>query len=79
MVFCVSTIHKIGAVIKRMQKGPRTIKLNRTHVNKIWSTEGWANIFIPTLINEYTHLMGGVVLFDQSISYYHPDLQCIGS
>ena len=76
MVFCVSTMHKIGAVIKRRQKRPRVTLLNKRHVNTIWGTEGVADIFIPTLIDDYNHWMGGVDLSDQRISYYHADLQC---
>ena len=79
MVLCVSTMHKIGAVIKRRRKRPRVTKLNRQHVNKIWGSEGAAEIFIPTLIDDYNHWMGGVDLSDQRISYYHPDLRCYRS
>ena len=79
LVFCVSTMPKVGAMIKRSQKRTRVTKLNKRHVNTIWGTKGVADIFIPTLIDDYNHYMGGVGLLDKRISYYHPDLRCFRS
>ena len=74
MVFCVSTMHRVGSVIKRRRKRPRVTKLNHGHVNKIWGVEGVAEIFIPTLIDDYNHWTSVVDLSDQRIPYYHPKL-----
>eukprot|EP00957_Ditylum_brightwellii_P097389 7417533-Ditylum_brightwellii.AAC.1 len=42
----------------------------------IWGDYGKKDIFIPQLINNYNHWMGGVDLVNQRISYYHPDICC---
>ena len=36
MVFVVSTIHKIGKIIKRLRKRPRKSTENKKNVEKIW-------------------------------------------
>lgn len=75
-VFCVSTLHKVGKVIKRTRKRPRVNGVNRNHVNKVWGKNGSAEIYIPSLIDDYNHWMGGVDLVDQRIAYYHPNMRC---
>ena len=72
LVFCVSTLHKIGNEIKRKRKRPRVTQNNRNHVKEIWGDKGATDIKIPTLIDDYNHWMGGVDVADQQISYYHP-------
>ena len=76
MVFCVSTLHRPGNMIKRLRKRPRVTNNNKNHVSKIWGDKGTVQIFIPTLIDDYNHWMGGVDLCDQRIAYYHPNLRC---
>ena len=72
MVFCVSTLHRPGNMIKWLWKRPRVTILNKHHVSKIWGDKGTAQICIPTLIDDYNHWMDGVDVSDQRISYYHP-------
>ena len=76
LVFCVSTLHKVGKKVKRMRKRPRKTLNNKRHVDSVWGDKGKVEIFIPTLIDDYKHWMGGVDLVDQRISYYHPNLRC---
>eukprot|EP00957_Ditylum_brightwellii_P028289 2137275-Ditylum_brightwellii.AAC.1 len=40
----------------------------------IWGNCRKKEIFIPWLIDNYNHWMGGVDLADQRIPYYHPDI-----
>ena len=75
-VLCVSTVHKVGQVIKRERRRPRLTDTNKNHVNKIWGNAGKQAIYIPVLIDDYNQLMGGVDVCDQRIAYYHPDLHC---
>ena len=49
---------------------------NKGHVQKVWGDEGKAEIFIPKLIDDYNHWMGGVDVADQRIAYYNSDLRC---
>lgn len=72
MVFCVSTMHKVGNRVKRMRKRPRKTANNKNHIEKIWGEKGATDIYIPTLIDDYNYWMGGVDVADQRISYYHP-------
>ena len=72
LVFCVSTIHKPGQIVKRRRKRPRVTMNNRKHVKEVWGENGTAEIFIPLLIDNYNYWMGGVDVSDQRISYYHP-------
>ena len=44
LVFCVSTIHKPGEIIKRTRKRPRKTKLNSRHVDEIFGKNGKAEI-----------------------------------
>ena len=76
LVFCVSTLHSIGSVIQRARRRPRKSQKNKAHVKTIWGDSGKANVYIPTLIDDYNHWMGGVDLKDQRITYYHPNLRC---
>jgi len=76
LVFMVSTVHKIGENIKRPRRRPRINNNNRNHVNNIWGDKGKQDIYIPRIIDDYNHWMGGVDLADQRIAYYHPDLRC---
>ena len=76
LVFCVSTVHKVGKVIKRMRKRPRINQANKRHVQDVWGENGKKEIKIPTIIDDYNHWMLGVDLIDQFIAYYHPNLRC---
>lgn len=76
MVFVVSTVHQVGKMIKRLRKRPRKTEDNRRHVDKVWGDKGCVHVYIPTLIDDYNHWMGGVDMADQRISYYHPNLRC---
>ena len=76
MVFCVSTVHRVGQTIKRCRRKPRVTPKNKAHVDKVWGDKGKMDIEIPRLIDDYNHWMGGVDLSDQHISYYHPNLRC---
>ena len=76
LVFCVSTLHKVGKIVKRNRKRPRKTCKNSGHVDKVWGDDAVKEIFIPTLIDDYNHWMGGVDLCDQRISYYHCNFRC---
>ena len=75
-VFCVSTVHRIGKVIERIRRKPRMTAINKSHVEQVWGSLGKIAIYIPQLIDDYNHWMGGVDLADQRIAYYQPDLRC---
>ena len=77
LVLCVSTLHRAGHNVNRARKRPRVTVKNKNHVSKIWGTESIKKIWIPKLIDDYNHWMGGVDLVDQRIAYYHPDLRCV--
>ena len=77
LVFVVSTVHKVGRIVKRLRKKPRKTNKNWKHVDEVWGDNGAVEIFIPLLIDNYNHWMGGVDLTDQRIAYYHPDLRCL--
>ena len=76
LVFCVSTLHKVGNKIRRLRRRPRLTEKNKNHVREIWGKEGTKEIEIPTIIDDYNHWMGGVDLADQRIAYYQPDMRC---
>ena len=74
LIYCVSTIHKPEKMVKRSRKRPKKIKLNAKHVDTIFGTEGQMMNWIPKLIGDYNHKMGGVDLVDQCITYYQPNV-----
>ena len=76
LVFLVSTIHRVESIIERVRRRPRFTQMNRGHVDNIWGERGKKNIYIPSLVDDYNHWMGGVDLADQRIAYYMPDLRC---
>ena len=55
MVFCVSTVHRIGQTIKRCIRKPRVTPKNKAHVDKVWGDKGKMHIEIPRLIDDYNH------------------------
>ena len=76
LVFCVSTLYKVGKTIKRMRKRPRKTAKNKNHVDRVWGDQGKVQIYIPPLIDNYNYWMGGVDVSDQRIAYYQPNLRC---
>ena len=76
MVFLTSTVHQVGNTIERLRKKPRSTATNKNHVEAVWGNNGSTNIYIPTLVDDYNHWMGGVDMTDQLISYYHPNIRC---
>ena len=76
MVFNVSTVHKADQIIERCRGRPRKTLKNKAHVDKRWGQQGKVDIWIPKLIDDYNHWMGGVDLCDHHISYYHPNIRC---
>ena len=68
-------MHTVGTIIQKNRRRPKVTLLNRTHVSKIWGTHPRTNIFIPKLVDDYNHWMGGVDIADQRIAYYHPSFQ----
>ena len=74
LLFCISTIHKPGKVIKRNKKRPRMTVLKKRHVQRIFGTEGKKDIFIPTLINGYNCKMGDVDVAGQQTAYYQTNV-----
>ena len=77
LVLCVSTLHRVGESICRKRKRPRVTVKNKNHVSKVWKDSSTAEIYIPQMIDDYNHWMGGVDLSDQRIAYYHPNLRCV--
>lgn len=75
-MFVVSSMHRVGNIVKRNRKRPRVTQVNRNHVSKIWGDSGKKEIYIPWLIDDYNHWMGDVDLSDQHIAYYHPNIKC---
>ena len=76
LVFCVSTVHKVGSVTWCTQKKPRKTIKNSKHVDKVWGEDNKKRIHIPKLIDNYNHWMGSVDLADQRVAYYIPNLYC---
>ena len=76
LIFCVSTVHKVGSITQRTQKKPRKTIKNSKHVDKVWGEDMKKNIYIPKLIDNYNHWIGGVDLADQRVAYYIPNLCC---
>ena len=76
LVFCMSTLHKVGKIVLRKGKRPCKTGRNKNHVDQVWGDEPVKEIDIPTLINDYNHWMGGVDLYNQQISYYHCNFHC---
>eukprot|EP00957_Ditylum_brightwellii_P111821 8528786-Ditylum_brightwellii.AAC.1 len=68
LVLCMNTLHRVGEIVERLKKCPRTTVKNKLHVTKVWDDKGKKHIFIPTLINDYNHWMCGVDIVDQHIS-----------
>ena len=48
LVYCVSTIHRPGKIIKRNRKRPRKTKLNSKHIDTIFADKSEREIWIPT-------------------------------
>ena len=63
-------------MIERCRRRPRKTQKNQSHAENVWGSKGKVNIMIPKLIDDYNHWMGGVDLYDQHISYYHPNIRC---
>ena len=76
LVFVVSSIHRVGDIVKHNRKALCVTQLNKNHVSKIWGDSGKKEIYIPSLIDDYNHWMGDVDLSDQHIAYYHPNIKC---
>eukprot|EP00957_Ditylum_brightwellii_P210880 15365512-Ditylum_brightwellii.AAC.1 len=76
LVLCVNTLYKVGEIVERLKKCPRTTVKNKQHVAKVWDDKEKEHIFIPTLIDDYNHWMCRVDIVDQWIAHYHPDLRC---
>ena len=76
LIFCISTVHKVGSVTQHTQKKPRKTIKNSKHVDKVWGEDKKKKIYIPKLIDDYNHWMGGVDLADQRVAYYIPNLCC---
>ena len=47
LVFCVSTVHRVSHVIKRLRRRPRETMLNKRHVRSVWG--GLGRVFITYL------------------------------
>ena len=68
--------HALENTIERLRKKPRQTTTNKNHLEAVWGNDGCTNIFIPTLVDDYNHWMGGVDMTDQLIAYYHPNIRC---
>ena len=53
---------------QKVEKSLRLTPNNRKHVEDVWGKDGVKEIYIPVLINDYNHWMGGVNLIDQQIA-----------
>ena len=51
LVFCISTIHKIGSTVKAYRKRPQIICKNNNHSKKVWGNDPKKDIYIPKLID----------------------------
>ena len=59
-----------------LRNKPQKTNKNKGHVDIVWKDKLITEIFIPTLIDHYNHLMCGVDLSYQRIVYYHSNLRC---
>ena len=75
-VYCVTTLHRIWGIVKRLRKRPHVTQKNRGHVSKIWGDESRMEMLNPTLIGDCNHWIGGVDVADQQIAYFHLNLRC---
>ena len=76
MIFCVSTIHCTGQMIKRIRRKPRKTIKNQEHVDKVWGSNSKTKVYIPKLIDDYNRWMRVVDLVDHHIAFYHPNVRC---
>eukprot|EP00957_Ditylum_brightwellii_P101329 7721844-Ditylum_brightwellii.AAC.1 len=76
LALCVSTLHKVGEIVEKARKHPRSTIKNKSHVIKIWGDKEKKSIKIPTLIDDYNHWICGIDVIGQRIAYYHPNLRC---
>ena len=74
--FFVSTLHKVGKIIKRARNMPRKIAKNKQHADKVLGDQEKSSIFMLTWIDNYNHWIGGVDSCDYIIAHYKPNLRC---
>ena len=67
-VLMSSTVHRCVANVERKRRRPRENAKNKGHLEKVFGTHGFANIFIPRIINQYNFWMGAVDRTDQMIA-----------
>ena len=54
--------------------------MNEAHVDRIiWGQQGKVDSWIPKLIDDFNHWIGGVDFCDHHICYYHPTIKCRGN
>ena len=75
-VLMISTVHDPTEKILRARRRPRVTRVSKAHIESAWGGRPTAEIEIPTVIDDYNHIMGGVDMADQRISYFHPNLRC---
>ena len=75
LVFCVSIVREVGSKIKRNRKHPRMTMNNKNYTREVWSEDGAKEIYIPLIIDDYNHWMGGVDLSDNIMACYHLNLR----
>ena len=75
----VSNVHlgtSIDEAVSRARKKSRINEFNRKNIRLVWGDEHTATVKIPSIVNDYNHMMLGVDVVDQLIAYYRPKICC---
>jgi hypothetical protein len=76
-VTMLSTIHQLIGddwEVERNRRRPRETHINVVNVRRTWGNDYRKPLYIPKVIDDYNHHMGGVDIADQRRGYYHTQL-----